>query len=274
MEKEQLTLHSEVKPQKSLTVVQRVQAAAKSHSGLLVVCLGTLCLLLVVIFIILIYILVVEKKQEGTISDLADKNQLLIAEKAILENRTEQLIEQVKMLESHNKVLKKERDDFNWTLDVILTFNSFPVDELCPNKRCRPCLSDWIVLQDKCYLFYNEGAPWKTWEESRDFCIKMNSDLVVVDSLLEQEFICNHTEFYYDAFHGYWMGLKKVNKTWMWIDGHNDTLGYWMGKSNKTSHSYGLLIPERNPPNSWSPAESWFENKFICERKALFRSNE
>lgn len=101
-EKEQLTLHSEVKPQKSLTVVQ---------------------------------ILVVEKKQEGTISDLADKNQLLIAEKASLENQTEQLIEQVKILESHNKVLKKERDDFNWTLDVILTFNSFPVDELCPNKH-------------------------------------------------------------------------------------------------------------------------------------------
>lgn len=80
-------------------------------------------------------VLVVEKRQEGTISDLADKNELLIAEKAILENRTEQLIKQFKILESQNKVVKKERDDFNWTLDVILTFNSFPLDKLCPNKH-------------------------------------------------------------------------------------------------------------------------------------------
>lgn len=41
-----------------------------------------------------------------------------------------------------------------------------------------------------------------------------------------QEFISNHTKFYYDKAHGYWMGLQQNREEqWVWLDGRNDTLG-------------------------------------------------
>lgn len=39
-----------------------------------------------------------------------------------------------------------------------------------------------------------------------------------------QEFINNHTKYYYDKYHGYWIGLNETNKNWLWVDGRNDTL--------------------------------------------------
>ncbi|MEQ2286111.1 hypothetical protein AMECASPLE_038775 [Ameca splendens] len=90
--------------------------------------------------------------------------------------------------------------------------------------ECQLCPKDWIVLQEKCYLFYNKSVPWRTWEESREYCLNLDSDLVVIDTLHEQEFICNHTKFYYDKWHGYWMGLQQINNNWIWLDGHNDSL--------------------------------------------------
>lgn len=41
-----------------------------------------------------------------------------------------------------------------------------------------------------------------------------------------QEFISNHTKYYNDDVHGYWMGLSNKNAigTWTWIDGSNMTV--------------------------------------------------
>lgn len=40
-----------------------------------------------------------------------------------------------------------------------------------------------------------------------------------------QEFISNHIKYYYDNYHGYWVGLHETGgKNWIWVDGRNDTL--------------------------------------------------
>ncbi|XP_014882953.1 NKG2-D type II integral membrane protein-like [Poecilia latipinna] len=90
---------------------------------------------------------------------------------------------------------------------------------------CKPCLHDWIFFQKKCYLFYDEPAPWKTWEQSRRFCQDRRADLVVIDDLEEQEFVSKHVKSYFDIQWGYWLGLQQTNNTWTWVDGHVDTLG-------------------------------------------------
>lgn len=55
------------------------------------------------------------------------------------------------------------------------------------------------------------------------YIVHASDDLSLYDL---QEFISNHTKYYYDRFHGYWLGLDKTNnKDWVWIDGRNDTLG-------------------------------------------------
>lgn len=40
----------------------------------------------------------------------------------------------VKTLEIQTEELSRERDDLSWTLEVILSFDNFPVKEICPDK--------------------------------------------------------------------------------------------------------------------------------------------
>uniref|UniRef100_A0A3P8TYP4 C-type lectin domain-containing protein n=1 Tax=Amphiprion percula TaxID=161767 RepID=A0A3P8TYP4_AMPPE len=183
-----------------------------------------------------------------------------------------ELMEGMRILENKTAKLRRDRGDLNYTLGVILNFSSFPVTEYCPDKKCQPCRPNWIRFQEKCYLFYEEEHPWKTWEESRRYCQNETADLVVIDGLQEQEFIKNHTKFYFDRCHGYWFGLYEKDKTWVWIDGRNDNLRFWTNETLGSSGPCALMIPRSNPTQSWDPADCVFLNKFICEREALIRS--
>lgn len=174
-------------------------------------------------------------------------------------------------MQNQNKELSRERDDLNRTLGFIMKFDNFPVKDFCPDKKCQPCLKGWITFQEKCYLFYNE-ASWKTWRESRDFCLGKRADLVVIDDLQEQEFVSNHTEYYYSKDHGYWLGLHETNNAWIWVDGHEDTLGFWLKGVFGTPGPNALLIPGRNLTESWNKGDNKFELKFICENEALIWS--
>ncbi|XP_038566652.1 natural killer cells antigen CD94 isoform X7 [Micropterus salmoides] len=205
---------------------------------------------------------VVMTEQKANLMALTAANQQLLTERNILGREAEEL--------------SKVTDNLNWTLRVILKFSNFPVNEYCPEKKCQPCKNNWIMFQGKCYLFYNEDAPWKTWGQSRTYCQQTAAaaaDLVVVDSLQEQEFINNHTKYYYDKYHGYWIGLNETNKNWLWVDGRNDTLRYWIKEDLGTLGPCALMIPWKNATDSWDPADCEMNNKFICESEVLIKSN-
>ncbi|XP_047216694.1 C-type lectin domain family 10 member A-like isoform X2 [Girardinichthys multiradiatus] len=257
----------------------------------------------------------VMKKQETTISDLADENKHLIleirnltnqteqllVENKVLQNQTEQLLvenkvlqnqteqplvekrslseqnkqlmEKTRILENQTAEMRKERDNLNWTLEVILTFENFPVKDFCPQRKCKPCLDGWIMLKKSCYLFNYESSPWKTWEQSRQYCRTKGADLVVIDSLEEQKFVSNRSSYYYDTCHGYWLGLREVNSNWTWVDGRIDTLKYWINGIYGTPGPYALLIPQKNYSENWDRVENTFLNRFICERDVLIKSD-
>uniref|UniRef100_A0A3B3US34 C-type lectin domain-containing protein n=1 Tax=Poecilia latipinna TaxID=48699 RepID=A0A3B3US34_9TELE len=69
----------------------------------------------------------------------------------------------------------------------IKIFSLFSALSSClMDPGCEPCRTDWILFQEKCYLFYDKPAPWKSWTESRTFCQDKHADLVVIDDLEEQ----------------------------------------------------------------------------------------
>uniref|UniRef100_A0A3P9KX14 C-type lectin domain-containing protein n=1 Tax=Oryzias latipes TaxID=8090 RepID=A0A3P9KX14_ORYLA len=76
---------------------------------------------------------------------------------------------------------------------------------------CQTCPKDWIQFQKSCYFFNHFISQWKTWDQSRQFCQSNKSDLT---------FIKNTIQYYYDIWHGYWIGLQKVNNKWIWVDGN------------------------------------------------------
>ncbi|XP_044064187.1 C-type lectin domain family 4 member A isoform X2 [Siniperca chuatsi] len=250
-----------VKPKGTTTTVPDGEAAAHSDFRVLAVCLGILCVLLVASISATIYISVVMTEKKANLRKLTAANQQLVMERNILKRQTEEM--------------SRVTDNLNRTLGFIQKFDNFPVEEYCPEKKCQPCKRNWILFQKKCYLFYNENPPWKTWEDSQKYCQKTIADLVVIDSLQEQEFINNHIKYYYDKDHGYWLGLhdKNSDNNWLWVDGHNDTVRYWIKKDIVTTDKCALVIPEKQPTASWNPAYCKMENKFICEAETLIWSN-
>ncbi|KAF6729440.1 CD209 antigen-like protein A [Oryzias melastigma] len=175
----------------------------------------------------------------------------------------------VNTLEIQTEELSRERDDLSWMLEVILSFDNFPVKEICPDKKCPPCWKNWVQFQRKCYFFSSAEVLWKTWQESRQFCQNVSADLVVIDNPQEQEFISDHVQPYYDKYHGYWTGLEKKGNEWVWIDGQMNTLELQAGEQFPFGGRRGLLVPGKNVQQNLIKADALFKNKFICETGAL-----
>ncbi|XP_035485743.1 C-type lectin domain family 4 member A isoform X3 [Scophthalmus maximus] len=261
---EDSTIYSTVKSRVPVTTVPADGEAPANfqHFRLLVVCLGILCVLLVASISAIVYICVVMNEQRAfaaNLSHLKKENEQLVMERSILENRTEELT--------------RVRDDLNWTLEVIMKFDSFPVTDFCPDKKCQPCQKGWILFQENCYLFYESVYYWRTWQDSQKFCQSKAANLVVIDSSQEQEFITNHSKFYYDMFHGYWFGLhQNAEEDWIWVDGRNDTVWYWMKEEFADSGQCAMIIPFVNPTANWDTVNCLMRNKFICESGVLIRT--
>uniref|UniRef100_A0A3B3BP85 C-type lectin domain-containing protein n=1 Tax=Oryzias melastigma TaxID=30732 RepID=A0A3B3BP85_ORYME len=117
---------------------------------------------------------------------------------------------------------------------------------------CQMCPKDWIQFNESCYFFYNSNSPWKTWYESRQFCQSKNSDLVVISSQEEQTFIKSTIEFYFDTWHGYWIGLRRINNNWIWLS--NST--FLTVSLYVTSVTFYLNIPSYIGTINWSVRKS------------------
>lgn len=75
--------------------------------------------------------------------------------------------------------------NFGHLVFVPLTANSV-LSSFSNPAGCQPCKENWIEFHNKCYLFYEEAPPWKTWGDSRLYCQAKDADLVAIDSLREQ----------------------------------------------------------------------------------------
>ncbi|XP_069571104.1 CD209 antigen-like protein E [Brachyistius frenatus] len=252
-------IYDEVKTEELARDTQPLQTENKKKGPLctpLTLVLGVICVILVSAVVALI----IHFKHQQSRENFRRSVQLLQlqAEKKALWRRTEELAGQ--------------RDRLNWTIRVILQYDDFPVKTHCPHKVCKPCLDNWLLFQSYCYLFLKQ---WKYWQGSRDHCKENQADLVVIDSQEEQEFINNHTEEYYDSEHGYWIGLKKKNteETWTWVDGSNSNVTYWKTQEAKNNLNCALSLPGADPQANWQKTGCDFRNRWICERRALIKSD-
>ncbi|KAM9852060.1 CD209 antigen-like protein C [Aulostomus maculatus] len=139
-----------------------------------------------------------------------------------------------------------------------MTFDSFPVEKYCPEKECQPCQSGWTLHQGKCYFF--SGAR-KSWYESRQYCKDSAAVLVVIDSLQEQEFLGNHSDYSRD---GFWID-GDTKKDFCSVDGLND--------ASEWKQPCVLLVHDEDATACWKPAKCWRWNKFICENSAIKWTN-
>lgn len=116
-----------------------------------------------------------------------------------------------------------------------------------------------------CSEIYYISSTKKTWRESRKDCLERGSDLVIINSKAEQEYLRRLNK-------KFWIGLTDAEQEgeWKWVDGTQLQESYWRtGEPNS--------FEERNEDcgeikylgmkNNWNDEPCDFNNHWICERK-------
>ncbi|OCT90316.1 hepatic lectin [Xenopus laevis] len=124
------------------------------------------------------------------------------------------------------------------------------------NGQCDP---GWRAFGGSCYYIVSE----MTWTDAQTFCKKLNSNLVIINSEMEQNFlesIANRSDV--------WIGLRRAQRNeWRWVDGtiHNVSDGFWMkgepfnaGGKEDCVH---ILLGRK-----WNDRDCTFEEKSFCEK--------
>uniref|UniRef100_A0A803JA09 Asialoglycoprotein receptor 1 n=1 Tax=Xenopus tropicalis TaxID=8364 RepID=A0A803JA09_XENTR len=129
-------------------------------------------------------------------------------------------------------------------------------------KEIRVCDSGWKKFDGSCYYIVTTK---KNWMEAQAICKSMNSNLVIINSEVEQNFLeslTNQSDF--------WIGLQrdKVDKDeWRWVDGtlQNPLEGFW--RSGEPFNAGGkedcvhMWLGEK-----WNDRDCSFSEKAFCEK--------
>ncbi|XP_029297491.1 CD209 antigen-like [Cottoperca gobio] len=175
------------------------------------------------------------------------KNQLqqsyntLTANRSDLQTRYNSLWEDKEQLQSRYNALQGETEQLH-TNYINLTTSCLEIAKQFQNKmvkaavqiRSMPCQTGWRKFNDSCYIV---STVKKNWKSSRDDCSAVGADLVVINSLIEQEFVNGLI----DSFKYAWIGLSLKEGTWRWVDGTPVTSTYWMkNQPNNANGESGL----------------------------------
>ncbi|XP_053826910.1 C-type lectin domain family 4 member E-like [Vidua macroura] len=154
-------------------------------------------------------------------------------------------------------------------------FSEWECDSALPQGTERGwmcCPKGWRRFQGSCYFL---SPDTMSWSESSQNCTGMGSQLVVINSKAEQEFLSvqirqskepKPDNFYIGLF------LEKVGQ-WQWVDKtpYNGTPMFWRkGEPNNfTGENCAVMHVPTQPPNNWNDVSSSLENHRICEVAAV-----
>uniref|UniRef100_W5MK57 C-type lectin domain-containing protein n=1 Tax=Lepisosteus oculatus TaxID=7918 RepID=W5MK57_LEPOC len=167
------------------------------------------------------------------------------------------------ILQKEKRSLQNEKDGYQKEkaeLQREITGLQSQITEM--RRICTPCQQGWELFNFKCYLF----STYKlSWNESRNLCRLTESDLVIVESRKEQEFLISNLKK-----DNYWIGLTDTAEegTFLWVDGSRDTRGFWdSGQPNDPNgnHDCVAIYPRSSSLNAWNDIPCSASRSWICE---------
>ncbi|XP_075758374.1 uncharacterized protein LOC102449016 isoform X1 [Pelodiscus sinensis] len=128
-------------------------------------------------------------------------------------------------------------------------------------STCTECPSGWEVFEKNCYFF---SSVTKSWEDAKQACIDQGSQLVIVNTNLEQVFLAAHVT---DP-HVYWLGLSDsaAEGEWRWLDGSPLTIRFWEpGEPNNVGPD-GEDCGSLRHSGKWNDIKCSAAALWVCER--------
>ncbi|XP_068203053.1 CD209 antigen-like protein C [Palaemon carinicauda] len=124
-----------------------------------------------------------------------------------------------------------------------------------------PCDEGWLKLGASCYFLSVDNS---TWQESREKCIALDSDLVKVTTDEEYNFLRDLVKG-----HNTWVGLTDlhVEGVHVWTDGtvHPMIESWWgHGEPNNSEERCIHYFPTKD--DRWNDKRCHIEFRYICEK--------
>ncbi|XP_028435649.1 C-type lectin domain family 4 member G-like [Perca flavescens] len=186
-----------------------------------------------------------DAKLTAEIQQLTVEVQNLTTRNLQLETQRKNLTEQIQNMEK------------NWN-ELNVSRAQWSIDAYCPKTsnvtQCQACQNGWFPTGSNCYYYDADPPDQKTWEEARQNCRGMESDLVVVHN--EKEQIALNT--YSVGSSGYWFGLRAEGGRWKWIDGSDLTVSYWTPQPPPPATDGQCVMSVQNV--GWSTVNSRFNH--------------
>uniref|UniRef100_A0A3B4UNM5 C-type lectin domain-containing protein n=1 Tax=Seriola dumerili TaxID=41447 RepID=A0A3B4UNM5_SERDU len=146
--------------------------------------------------------------------------------------------------------------------------NHLPSDQTGQNSTCNSTSTIYInlVLGCSCYFLSVQSG---SWGKGRQDCRARGADLVIIDSLKEQEFLTKDI-----VKQESWIGLTDRNNemTWKWIDGTPLTLKFWQkGQPDKGNgnpkwgeEDCAVIQPGMKADENWNDLRCDASRPWIC----------
>ncbi|XP_008290041.1 CD209 antigen-like protein E isoform X1 [Stegastes partitus] len=218
-------------PQQAVPVTE--SSERRTFFGVAVVFLGLLCLILLTAVIVLLVLL------------LQDKNSWNTERKQLIDERQELLtsIAAIKVSLSHTISQREKKEELQQQIDDHLQ-------------------QGWVQFN---HSFYYISSVGKTWDESREDCKKRGADLVIINTVEEQNFIARFTG-------SQWLGLTydEDTKKWNWVDGTPLDKSYWNGIQpdgvDRGEHCVHIQFYSSGK-KEWNDITCTAQYAWICEKK-------
>ncbi|XP_020015949.2 C-type lectin domain family 4 member C-like isoform X3 [Castor canadensis] len=130
---------------------------------------------------------------------------------------------------------------------------------------CCPTL--WRPFQSSCYFISTELL---SWAESRNSCLAMGADLVVITTKNEQDFIIQNLNIDSD----YYVGLldPEGQNHWQWVDQtpYNQSATFWHTKEPNMLDERCVAVNFRKEESrhwGWNDVHCHIPLKSVCETK-------
>ncbi|KAF6735154.1 C-type lectin domain family 1 member B [Oryzias melastigma] len=118
--------------------------------------------------------------------------------------------------------------------------------EQCPYK--------WLTYRNYCFFLSTFRL---TWEESQSKCTSVYGSLAVITSQEVQNFLTEKGNLLY------WIGLKKHQSVWKWVNNKTLEKSYWA--TNENDGGCALFSSHSPPQRNWIPVSCQAPSYFICQ---------
>ncbi|NWI86520.1 CLC4A protein, partial [Pitta sordida] len=145
------------------------------------------------------------------------------------------------------------------------------VSAVSQGKGWTCCPKGWKRFQKSCYFL---SSDLMSWNESLQNCTGMGSQLVVINSKEEQEFLSKQLrQMQNHVAENFYIGLREESvDQWQWVDKtpYNETVTFWRsGEPSEGNDEKCVVIHvETQPPNNWNDIGCMKHHR-ICEAAVI-----